>query len=225
MDKNEKVSSLLIDYYKYNGRRFAWRYNRSPYRVYLSEMLLQRTKAEQVAPVYNYLCEQYPDIKSLYSNFDNVKKALESLGRNCRLNHFINGLYYLLDKHNGKIPSETDKLLLVPGIGPYIAATIRLFGFGFIDTIIDTNVVRVVSRLYGLEYDAETRRDKEFYSRAKLLVPEQDAVEYSYGVLDFAASICKKRSPLCENCSIAKFCDKGSAITYKSLRKPIKGKI
>jgi len=174
-------------------------------------MLLQRTKAEQVAPVYDHLCERYPDINSLLSNFGKVTKAMESLGRSCRLDYFEKGLHYLLDKYNGKIPFETDKLLVVPGIGRYISATIRIFGFDCIDTIIDTNVVRVISRIYGVEYGAETRRDKDFISLAKLLVPEQGVVEYSYGILDFAASVCKNRSPLCEYCPLAAYCVKGQS--------------
>jgi A/G-specific adenine glycosylase len=206
MDKEREISRFLIEYYRHNGRYYEWRYNRTPYSVYLSEILLQRTRADQVAPVFNNLIQHYPDLKSLASSFSAVRAAMGTLGRNVRFEPFENGLNYIIREHQGELPFESEKLLEVPGIGPYIAAAIRIFGFNIKDAIIDTNVVRVVSRLYGLDYHAETRRNKEFILLANSLVPEEGYVEYSYGILDFASAICTVAKPKCQNCNISHLC-------------------
>lgn len=202
----EEISIYLVNYYLKYGRRYPWRDNRTPFGVYLSEMLLQRTRADQVRPVYNGLIGKFNDISSLYTGFEEATAIMQSLGRFSRLNYFKEGLNYLNDYYGGEIPEDSISLKQVPGVGPYIAAAIRIFGFDINDTIIDTNVVRVISRIYGLEITPETRRKKLFIELARGHVPQTEFVEYSYGLLDFAANVCRSRRPVCNECGLTKLC-------------------
>lgn len=205
--KTSFITEYIIDFYCREGRIFSWRQERTPYRVYLAEILLQRTRAEQVEPVFNYLISKCPDIKLLKKRFEEAKLAMRSLGRTCRLHYLESGLEYIIERYGGEIPVGKTELLSVPGIGDYVASAIRIFGFGVPDTIIDANVVRVFSRLYGLEADGETRRKRSFIEMAARHVPEVMFVEYSYGILDFAALVCRPLDPRCRECGMNIICE------------------
>lgn len=205
--KVTEIVQFLIWYYVNRGRDYPWRQQRTPFRVYLCEMLLQRTRADQVEPVFRYLVSQYPDIKTLNECFEEAKSAMWSLGRNCRLQCFKAGLEHLVNKYCGEIPSGRKELLAVPGIGMYIAAAIRIFGFGIPDVIVDANVVRILCRLYGLQATPETRRRKQFIELVTRHVPTSYCIEYSYGLLDFAAQVCRPVRPDCGSCEISSLCE------------------
>lgn len=206
-NKKEIITGFLIEFYRTKGRKYSWRYDRTPYRVYLSEIFLQRTRADQVEPVFNYIVSVCPDIKTLYNKFDEVFPAMLSLGRMIRLKYFKAGLEYIVKNYDGKIPAERKLLLAIPGVGGYIAAAIRVFGYNIPDVIIDTNVVRVLSRLHGLQPHSEARRKKYFVELAAGYLPASHYMEYSYGLLDFAASICKPTKPHCNVCEINFLCN------------------
>lgn len=203
---HEEFSQYIVEYYLEQGRHYPWRENPTPYRVYLSEILLQRTRADQVVLVYQRLAEEYPDIRALYTDFNQAISIMQPLGRFVRLEYFNQGLEYLVKYHNGQIPVERTQLLNIPGVGPYITGAIRVFGFGILDTIIDVNVVRVLGRIYGLNVNSETRRRKAFIELAANNVPLGHYVNYSYGLLDFAAEICRVGKPLCHFCSCKNIC-------------------
>lgn len=193
-----------------------WRRERTPYKVYLSEILLQRTRANQVEPVFNHIVSVCPDVRTLYNRFEEVAHRLLSLGRRCRLEYFKAGLEYILKNYDGEIPADRNLLLAIPGIGDYIAATIRIFGYNIPDAIIDTNVVRVLCRLYGLQPDTETRRKKYFIELVRAHLPESYYAEYSYGLLDFAAEVCKPGKPGCNICGLNFVCDSFGKIKSKN---------
>lgn len=204
-----EISDFMVRYYAAAGRRFPWRESRSPFRIYLSEILLQRTRAAQVEPVFRHLVKRYPCVTALRGDFDRASTLLAPLGRACRIDYFRQGLEYLDEKHGGEIPEEREALLAVPGIGPYIAGAVRVFGFGIPDVIVDVNVVRVLGRLHGLTVTPETRRTKEFTDLAAQHVPSDRCVEYSYGILDFGASVCRPRHPVCSVCGLRLDCVHG----------------
>lgn len=202
----EAVVNYISDYYLEHGRDYPWRKNRTPFRVYVSEILLQRTRADQVKPVFEKIIEKYPDAGAMLLNFSDVAREMKTLGRFLRLYYFKSGLEFIVKNYAGVLPPEKNKLLMIPGVGNYIAAAIRIFGYGFHDTIIDTNVVRVLCRIYGLHYDEETRRKREFIELAEKHSQQSRCIEYSYGILDFAADICKPAKPLCLNCFLTGYC-------------------
>lgn len=197
----------ICDYYLNCGREYPWRKNRTPYTVYVSEVLLQRTRASQVQPVYRKIIKKYPDAETLLRNFTAAAREMQTLGRNIRLHYFKQGLEYIVNNYSGVVPCDKKELLLIPGVGSYIAAAIRIFGYGCQDTIIDTNIVRVLCRIYSKKYDGETRRKKEFVRLAEKHSLHSRCVEYSYGILDFAADICKPFKPFCEKCFLKECCE------------------
>lgn len=211
MDYKYQFTRYIVKYYLDSGRQFAWRENRTPWRIYLSEILLQRTKAEQAEPVFIEITKKFRDINNLFCDFASAKEIMKSLGRFCRLEPFHEGLSCLVNKYNGVIPEERKDLLAVPSIGPYIAAAIRIFGYNVRDVIIDTNVVRVLGRFYGLRITPETRRRKSFIQLAEQHVPQDNFIEYSYGILDFAAQICRSVNPKCNSCILAVYCEYGKS--------------
>ncbi len=129
-----------------------------------------------------------------------------SLGRFCRLVYFRKGLEYINNEFSGNIPLDRNQLLSIPGTGPYICAAVRVFGYNVRDTIIDANVVRVLGRINGIPITPEIRRRKSFIALAERYVPEQKSVEYSYGILDFAAEICGAVNPKCDLCELSFVC-------------------
>jgi A/G-specific adenine glycosylase len=203
---DEFLVGTMINYYLRHGRRYSWRNNRTPYQVYLSEMLLQRTKADQVEPVFNQLLATYPDLESLRVGFEEARVTMQPLGRFCRFKHFKSGLDYLITNCQGEIPADRGELLKIPGIGPYIAAAIRIFGFSLKDTLVDSNVVRFFCRFYGLEANPEIRRKKSFLELVSKHTPDEFYVEYAYGLLDFAAEICRPIRPNCNMCQLRNRC-------------------
>lgn len=202
----EYLSNFFSNYYNQYGRKFEWRNNRTPFTVYLSEILLQRTQADQVTPVYHQLVEMFDNCNSLLENFDDVKLITRSLGRFCRLDYFKSGLICIVNRYDGIIPSQREDLLSIPGIGQYICGAVRIFGHGLQDTIIDANIVRVLGRIYNLKINPETRRRKYFIELAANHVPSTNFVDYSYGILDFAAAICRARNPECIVCNLNNVC-------------------
>jgi len=197
----------ICGYYITCGHKYPWRINRTPFRVYVSEVLLQRTRAKQVEPVFSKIIEKYPDPETLLENFEDAAKEMYTLGRNIRLHYFKQGLEYIVTNYGGEIPGEKSRLMLIPGVGDYIAAAVRIFGYSFQDTIIDANVVRVLSRIYGKKYDGETRRKKEFIILAEKHSLHSRCVDYSYGILDFAADVCRPWKPLCDRCFLREYCE------------------
>lgn len=208
-DRIAEVTGFLIDYYLKEGRDYPWRRQRTPFRVYVSEILLQRTRADQVEPVFTYLMSRYPNVHLLSEGFEDARQAMLSLGRTCRLQHFKAGLECLVKNYGGEIPSDRQGLLAVPGIGDYIAAAIRIFGFGIPDVIVDTNVVRIMCRLYGLQPEPGMRRRKYFTELATRHVSFDWCAEYSYGLLDFAAKVCRPVRPRCAACGLRNLCEYG----------------
>lgn len=207
MPKKDHIAHEVVHYYEGFHRDFAWRESRTPYRVFLSEVLLQRTRAEQAEPVFMELAERYPNVAALYQDIEKVAKVIGGLGRLCRVGPLKRGLSYLITNYGGEFPLQNAKLIKVPSIGLYAAAAVRVFGFGVRDTIVDSNVVRVFGRLYGLQTTPETRRSRDFMELVEPHVPVSNFAEYSYGLLDFASAVCTPLSPKCEGCSLRYQCD------------------
>lgn len=201
------LGALIRNYYIEHGLRYAWRIDRTPYRVYVSEVALQRTRAPQVEPVFTALMDTYDNFRSLLEGFDNAITIMRPLGRPCRFDYLLRGLNTIVRVYDGKLPVSREELTAIPGVGPYIAAAVRVFAFGLRDTIVDTNVVRVLGRVFGVGTDASTRRQRSFLDLAERCVPIVGYAEYSYGILDLASSLCKPHSPNCCYCSLRQMCD------------------
>lgn len=173
----------------------------------VAEFMLQRTKAEQVEPVYKKFLLQYPDILSLSkARIKSVEKYTSSLGLHKRAPNFINAAKYIVKNFKGKYPKTRKELLTIPGVGYYVAGAIMAVCFNNVDYVIDSNIARFINRLYGLKLSGEIRRKKIIIEKAKELFRVKNQRIFLFALLDFTALVCKPINPVCQGCQLQKDC-------------------
>jgi A/G-specific adenine glycosylase len=188
-------------------RNFIWRHKPSPYKIMIVGFMLQRTKAEQVEPVYKKFLKQYPDIKSLSkAKLKSVEKYTASLGLHKRAPSFINAAKFIVSKPNCEFPKTRKELIKIPGVGDYVGGAISAVCFNKADYVIDSNIARLINRYYNLQLTGEIRRKKIIIEKAKKLFKVKDQKTFLFATLDFTALICKPIKPRCFGCSIKKSC-------------------
>ena len=169
----------------------------------IAEVMLQRTKAEQVDPVYRVFIKRYPNLNAIDEGNEELRSMLQPLGLNWRINMIVDltrELYQL-----GYVPTEYEDLIKLPGVGDYVASAFISFHLGRRRPIIDSNFVRVFGRILGIKTDNSTRRKKWFRDFMEEITPDQELKAFNYAVLDFAKSICRPK-PLCYECIINSYC-------------------
>ncbi len=200
----------LIEWWRKNGRDFPWRGERNPYKVLVAEMLLQRTRAQNVVPVYTRFLNSFGSPREISEASDeDIRRCLRSLGLIWRAEKLIETFRVISRDFHGKIPLEKDDLLKLPGIGDYISSAFRTFYGGSSDPLIDTNTVRVLCRLRGEPVNDSIRRGESiriFYSN---LLGSSDPVEFGYALIDLASVICRPSNPLCKICPVLDLCSTG----------------
>lgn len=204
----KKINKTDIDYFRSRivnwGRKnfahFPWRKTSNLWHCLVVEIMLQRTRAEQVVPVFKNFC------KDCKTPFQYAKKKKYSVFKTLGLPQREGLLRKLaIQLSRGKIPKKKEELLKLSGVGEYISAAYRSLHLGIRDVIIDSNVVRVYGRFFGFKTDGETRRKKWFVELAERMTPQRVFTDYNYGLIDFTREICKPK-PLCEQCIIRKKC-------------------
>ena len=205
--KVKKLQSGLLRWFRENSRDFSWRRNRTPYRILIAEMMLRRTRAKQVEPIYNRFLKRFPTINSL-ANGDSreIRSLLKPLGLEWRANNIILVAKEIRERFGGDLPATRQELLSLPGVGPYVAGAVLCFAHGKPESVIDGNVVRVIGRFFGLRLDGEARRRNEMVQAATVCIPPHDFIIYNYALLDFAAGVCKPTQPLCDSCLLRRNC-------------------
>jgi A/G-specific adenine glycosylase len=190
-----------------NLRDFPWRRSRDPYRLLFSELMLRRTQARQVVPVFDAFFARWPSLREfLEADAVEVAQILWPLGLQWRIQNLLD--VQLALRAQGTIPVDYASLLELPGVGDYVASAVVVFSEAAARPLIDTNTVRVIGRYFGLPVHQGTRRLKSFQLFAGSLVPATPAAaaKYHYALLDLAATICKPALPVCEACPLAAEC-------------------
>jgi len=189
-------------------RSFPWRRTNDPYQILIAEMMLHRTQAKQVVPTYEQFIKLYPTTKSLaHASEADINELLHPLGLFWRVR-----LVYALGKDlairfNGQVPQQKEDLLLLPGVSDYIAGAVRCFAWNLPEPIIDTNIIRIIGRLFGLEITDSSRRNSQIINLIKKLIDPVSPRTYNYALLDLASEIClKRRPPLCSECPLREHC-------------------
>lgn len=202
------IRRIVLKWGRENYKNFPWRFAENKWHALLAEVLLQRTKAKAVVPVYINLIEKYPNPVDLAeAPISSIQEIVYSLGLPERVITLKN-LAAEVAAIEGQIPLNEDEIKKLPGVGPYIAAAWLSFHAGKKTVIVDANVVRWICRLIDRECDAETRRKKWLIELAIELTPDRNVKDYNYAVLDFTMEICG-RKPLCDICPLVKFCAYG----------------
>lgn len=215
---------LLITWGKKNLRRFPWRGTRDPYIVLMAEVMLHRTQASQVAPVYEDFIQHFPDVAALANaSKRHLHKKLYSLGLRHRVDLIHQMALQLVACFDGQVPKRKADLLSLAGVSTYIASAVRNFAWNLPEPLIDTNVVRVIGRVFNLEIRDSSRRNPRFKELITALLDPKSPRAYNYALLDLADKICtSKRPPDCKHCPIVRWCVYGTTNVYR-LNKGLKG--
>lgn len=183
-----------------------WRKYRTPYRIFLAEMLLIRTRTDVVADHFERIASRYPTIETLASADETeLREILRPLGLSKRVPYLIKAARYICENHNGEIPADVESLLKVPGIGAYTAAAILTFAYGQGLIPADVNILRFVSRFTGLKMGHPTKGSQELRDLLPLL-SEANVGLSAENLLDFTRLICKVRKPKCYICPLSEHC-------------------
>jgi A/G-specific adenine glycosylase len=191
-----------------NRRQMPWKGEKDPYKIWLSEIILQQTRVEQGLAYYQRFIETFPDIHQLaQAPEEQVFKLWEGLGYYTRCKNLIATAKNISQNLNGKFPTTYDAILTLKGIGPYTAAAISSFAFNLPYAVVDGNVFRVLSRYFRIPTPIDsTEGKKQFTDLAHELLDKNLPGEYNQALMDFGATICKPQIPLCTDCPLQKNC-------------------
>lgn len=190
----EEFQKKIINYFLLEGRKFPWRETIDPYKILVSEILLQKTNVRKVVQVYNELIENYPSILDLANaNYTTLFEIIKPLGLYNRTDRLINVSKIIVSQYNQIIPNDFNILKSFTGIGMYIATAICVFAFNQKRVVVDTNVIRVINREFGyFSQNKRPRTDMNLWSFVDTLAPETNIKEFNWGLLDYG-SIIKKQ--------------------------------
>lgn len=179
----------------------------NPYKILIAEILLHRTKAEQVVGVYEKFISEFPTITSLSkSPSQRVSSIVWGLGLHWRTKMLREMAMEIVAQHDGKIPQDKNKLTALPGVSDYIASALRCFAFDKADPLLDTNTTRIVGRLFGVKVTDSSRRNRQFAELYASLTSNGSPREFGFAMMDFGALICLPKEPKCTVCPVNKFC-------------------
>ena len=198
----------LLAWYDRHGRaHLPWRLTRDPYRIVVSEFMLQQTQVDRVMPLYEAFLAAFPTIEALAAaGPGDVVRMWRGLGYNSRAVRLHALAVAVVKRHGGIVPSDRDELLALPGIGPYTASAVRAFAFNLADVAMDTNIRRIVHRTeLGLEYPPKAN-DKELDAIARASVPPLRSHDWNSAMMDVGATICSARAPKCLLCPLRDSC-------------------
>ncbi|MGH7461583.1 MAG: A/G-specific adenine glycosylase, partial [Longimicrobiales bacterium] len=193
----------LLDHFDAHRRSLPWRKTADPYRIWVSEVMLQQTRAETVCAYYERWMQQFPEIHALANaTIDAVLKAWEGLGYYSRAHNLHRGAQVVCERHRGILPSEPDHLRTLPGIGEYTAGAIASIAYGVPAPAVDGNVKRVLCRLL----DKPRLTSTEFRNHAARLVPQRRPGDFNQALIELGATLCTARSPRCDRCPVSTHC-------------------
>jgi A/G-specific adenine glycosylase len=197
----------LVEWGLLHRRVYPWRETRDPYRVLLAEILLHRTRADQVVPVYSALLKEYPDAHALASaDVIDLRLKMSSLGLRWRIPLLVQCFQSIVQEHGGLVPNSREMLERLPGVGPYIAGAVLCFAFGSKEALLDTNTVRVSGRFYGIAVTDNSRRSALFREMVGSFIDGADPRSANFALLDLAAALCRPAKPKCGECPLRPTC-------------------
>ncbi len=203
------LARKLIKWFEANARDLPWRRRRTPYRVWLSEMMLQQTQVDTVIPYFKRFVARFPTVLALAdAPLDEVLKLWEGLGYYARARNLHRAAQVVSHELGGRFPRTVEGLLRLPGVGRYSAGAIASLAFGVDAPILDGNVARVLCRVYAIERDPrEARTRAALWSLAGSLLPKGRAAQFNEALMELGATVCAPRAPKCDVCPIAALCE------------------
>ena len=204
----QSVTERLLGWYKLAPRQLPWKASRDPYKIWLSEIILQQTRVQQGTPYYLKFTEKYPTVRKLAkAPLDDVLKLWEGLGYYSRARNLHFAANQVINDFDGVFPTDYKSLLKLKGVGEYTAAAIASFAYDEPVAVVDGNVFRFISRLYGIATPIDsTTGKKQFKQKAQQILDINDPATHNQAIMDFGALICSPRKPQCAICPFSLDC-------------------
>jgi A/G-specific adenine glycosylase len=203
-----EIRKRLLGWFRKYRRELPWRINKDPYRIWLSEIMLQQTRVAAVIPYYERFLERLPDICALAeAPEEEVLRLWSGLGYYSRARNLQRAAQQIVARHGGQFPRTVDEALALPGIGSYTAAAILSIAFGAKHAVLDGNVARVLARLDAIEGDLrENGRWRNLQKSADKLLDPKSPSDWNEAMMELGAMVCTPRTPQCLLCPVAEFC-------------------
>jgi A/G-specific adenine glycosylase len=212
VEQDGMLAERLLQWWIKNRRDFPWRVSNDPYEILIAEIMLQRTRAEQVVPIYECFIKKFPTIQRLNrATSPQIKRYFERLGLLWRAGLVKQMASALITHFDGRVPNNRADLLSIPAIGDYVADAVLSFAYGQNVAVVDANVCRVVGRVFGMDWKGEARRKPVFKKTVDRLLPKGKAKEFNWAMIDHASLICLPRNPLCGICPLSCLCTYATA--------------
>ena len=221
-------TNSLIKWFLANKREMPWRSDRTAYRVWISEIMLQQTQVKTVIPYYLKFLKKFNSVKSLAkADEETVLKYWEGLGYYSRARNLHKAAKLIALNFNNRIPEKYDELIKLPGFGPYTTAAVLSIAYGKKFAVVDGNVIRVISRVFAIKDDISDTKTKNMIQKiVDLNIPEKCSSDFNEAIMELGAIICKVDSPLCQSCPLQKNClayknKLTSKLPYKKKKKKV----
>ncbi|MDX1590747.1 MAG: A/G-specific adenine glycosylase, partial [Balneolaceae bacterium] len=225
---SEIFSGNLLAWYERNKRDLPWRKTSDSYHIWVSEIMLQQTRVDTVIPYWHRFLQAFPTVHDLAeADRQQVLKLWEGLGYYSRGRNLQDAAKTVVEKYNGRIPDTYDEISQLKGIGPYTASAILSIAFKKPYAVVDGNVIRVLTRYFGIEDDIRSSSVKKMVQTyADKLMPEDHPGDFNQGMMELGATVCTPTSPDCLACPVSAACvanktSKTDVIPYKSKTKKI----
>ncbi|MDP5122125.1 MAG: A/G-specific adenine glycosylase, partial [Spirosomaceae bacterium] len=206
--KELTFSKKIIPWFEQHQRNLPWRHTQDPYAIWLSEIILQQTRVAQGLPYYNRFLSHLPTIQD-FANApqEEILRLWQGLGYYSRARNMHATAKVIIEKYDGTFPDNYNELVKLKGIGPYTGAAIASFAFGEAVPVVDGNVFRVLSRVFGIETDiAASSARKEFTELAETLIPQDSPAAFNQAIMEFGALQCTPHQPNCMFCPLQDTC-------------------
>jgi len=206
--KVEAFQVRLLRWFRKNGRDLPWRRTRDPYEILVSEVMLQQTQVERVREYYGRFLREYPTIQDLASaNPARVRDSWDGLGYYARARNLHAAARMVVRRHGGCFPRQVEDVMALPGVGRYTAGAVVSFAYGDPAPILDTNVRRVLGRVFVRRRASHAAAaERRLWALAEAVIPAGEAWAFNQAVMDFGATVCTARNPRCTECPIQQIC-------------------
>ena len=219
----QAIPDKLLLWYDANARSLPWRSDPTPYKVWVSEIMLQQTQVETVLPYFERFMARFPNLPSLAeAEESDVLQVWEGLGYYSRARNLHKAARVINEEFDGQVPAEISALKSLPGIGAYTAGAIASIAFGAPEPALDANIRRVTIRLLGLHEPPGSETDAQLWEFARQVLPDARVGDYNQALMDLGSAICTPINPLCQECPLQAEClaNKRGTQSELPLRKP-----
>lgn len=208
-EKKDIFVKKLLKWHKKNFREFTWRKSDDPYQIIIAEMMLQKTDAEKVEPIFKSFIIKYPELKTLANaDIKEIKEDINILGIHRRAERMKNLANNIIEDFNGEIPKEKEQLMSLIGVGGYISNAVLCFAYNKDTPLVDTNSIRILERVFSIKTKkSRARTDKELWATLEKMIPKGLGREFNLAIIDFSALICKSRIQIHEKCPMRDICN------------------